>query len=70
MDEPCCERIQNREWPARVTCSRNTENRSVLHACSKGCRHAVTKAGGKNVVPEVWNVLDKIKEFSETIGSR
>ncbi|CAN8287636.1 unnamed protein product [Cochlearia groenlandica] len=47
----------------------STENRSVLHVALRAPRDAVINADGKNVVPEVWNVLDKIKEFSEKIRS-
>nr|BAC11915.1 cytosolic phosphoglucose isomerase [Arabidopsis halleri subsp. gemmifera]BAC77718.1 cytosolic phosphoglucose isomerase [Arabidopsis halleri subsp. gemmifera] len=47
----------------------STENRSVLHVALRAPKDAVIKADGKNVVPEVWNVLDKIKEFSEKIRS-
>jgi hypothetical protein len=25
---------------------------------------------GRNVVPDVWDVLDKIKNFSEKVGAR
>lgn len=47
----------------------STENRSVLHVALRAPRDAVINSDGKNVVPEVWKVLDKIKEFSETIRS-
>nr|AAC08411.1 cytosolic phosphoglucose isomerase [Leavenworthia crassa] len=47
----------------------STENRSVLHVALRAPKDAVIMADGKNVVPEVWNVLDKIKEFSEKIRS-
>ncbi|QCE16605.1 glucose-6-phosphate isomerase [Vigna unguiculata] len=45
----------------------STENRSVLHVALRASRDAVIQSDGKNVVPEVWNVLDKIKEFSERV---
>ncbi|KAK6938799.1 Phosphoglucose isomerase (PGI), partial [Dillenia turbinata] len=32
-------------------------------------RDAVIQCDGKNVVPEVWNVLDKIHDFSEKVHS-
>ncbi|KDP38492.1 hypothetical protein JCGZ_04417 [Jatropha curcas] len=44
-----------------------TENRSVLHVALRAPRDAVIKSDGKNVVPDVWNVLDKIKDFSERL---
>ncbi|CAF1729587.1 unnamed protein product [Brassica napus] len=47
----------------------STENRSVLHVALRAPKDAFIKADGKNVVPEVWNVLDKIKDFSEKIRS-
>ncbi|CAN6971696.1 unnamed protein product, partial [Brassica rapa subsp. trilocularis] len=47
----------------------STENRSVLHVALRAPKDAVIKADGKNVVPEVWNVLDKIKDFSDKIRS-
>nr|VDD30096.1 unnamed protein product [Brassica oleracea] len=47
----------------------STENRSVLHVALRAPKYAVIKADGKNVVPEVWNVLDKIEDFSEKIRS-
>jgi hypothetical protein len=30
----------------------------------------VIKCDGKDVVPDVWEVLDKIKTFSEKVGRR
>ncbi|KAJ8762297.1 hypothetical protein K2173_007454 [Erythroxylum novogranatense] len=45
----------------------STENRSVLHVALRAPRDAAVKSDGKNVVPEVWNVLDKIKDFSERV---
>ncbi|KAK3231595.1 hypothetical protein Dsin_003476 [Dipteronia sinensis] len=47
----------------------STENRSVLHVALRAPRDAVINSDGKNVVPEVWKVLDKIQEFSERIRS-
>ncbi|XP_058778733.1 glucose-6-phosphate isomerase, cytosolic [Vicia villosa] len=47
----------------------STENRAVLHVALRASRDAVIQSDGKNVVPEVWNVLDKIKEFSERVRS-
>ncbi|KAG8503108.1 hypothetical protein CXB51_000887 [Gossypium anomalum] len=45
----------------------STENRSVLHVALRAPRDAVINSDGKNVVPDVWNVLDKIKDFSEKV---
>ncbi|TKY50326.1 Glucose-6-phosphate isomerase, cytosolic 2 [Spatholobus suberectus] len=45
----------------------STENRSVLHVALRAPRDAVIQSDGKNVVPDVWNVLDKIREFSERV---
>ncbi|KAK6278101.1 hypothetical protein POUND7_018424 [Theobroma cacao] len=47
----------------------STENRSVLHVALRAPRDAVIYSDGKNVVPDVWNVLDKIKAFSEKVRS-
>ncbi|OMO75059.1 Phosphoglucose isomerase (PGI) [Corchorus olitorius] len=47
----------------------STENRSVLHVALRAPRDAVICSDGKNVVPDVWNVLDKIKHFSEKVRS-
>ncbi|GMN35499.1 hypothetical protein TIFTF001_005332 [Ficus carica] len=47
----------------------STENRSVLHVALRAPRDAVIQSDGKNVVPEVWKVLDKIKEFSDSVRS-
>ncbi|OVA04513.1 Phosphoglucose isomerase (PGI) [Macleaya cordata] len=46
-----------------------TENRSVLHVALRAPRDAVINSDGKNVVPEVWKVLDKINEFCERVRS-
>ncbi|KAG5084785.1 hypothetical protein JHK82_052182 [Glycine max] len=47
----------------------STENRSVLHVALRAPRDAVIQSDGNNVVPDVWNVLDKIQEFSERVRS-
>uniref|UniRef100_A0A0D9WP04 Glucose-6-phosphate isomerase n=1 Tax=Leersia perrieri TaxID=77586 RepID=A0A0D9WP04_9ORYZ len=47
----------------------STENRSVLHVALRAPRDEVIKSDGVNVVPEVWGVKDKIKQFSETFRS-
>ncbi|GAV66330.1 PGI domain-containing protein [Cephalotus follicularis] len=47
----------------------STENRSVLHVALRASRDAVINSVGKNVVPEVWKVLDKIQDFSERVRS-
>src|SRR5262245_1968969 len=40
-----------------------TENRAVLHIALRAPRDSVIKVDGKNVVPEVHAVLDKIADF-------
>ncbi|CAA6657590.1 unnamed protein product [Spirodela intermedia] len=45
----------------------STENRSVLHVALRAPRDAVIYSNGNNVVPDVWNVLDKIKSFTESV---
>ncbi|XP_078163717.1 sugar isomerase (SIS) family protein [Carex rostrata] len=47
----------------------STENRSVLHVALRAARGKEIYSDGKNVVPEVWEVLDKIKDFSEKVRS-
>ncbi|XP_039053315.1 glucose-6-phosphate isomerase, cytosolic-like isoform X1 [Hibiscus syriacus] len=47
----------------------STENRSVLHVALRAPRDTVINSDGKNVVPDVWNVLDKIKDFTEKVRS-
>ncbi|KAK7381336.1 hypothetical protein VNO78_33958 [Psophocarpus tetragonolobus] len=47
----------------------STENRSVLHIALRAPRGAVIQSDGKNVVPDVWNVLDQIQKFSERVRS-
>ena len=46
-----------------------TEGRSVLHAALRAPREASILVDGKNVVPEVHAVLDKMAAFSERIRS-
>jgi glucose-6-phosphate isomerase len=41
----------------------------VLHVALRAPRDAVINSDGVNVVPEVWSVKDKIKQFSETFRS-
>ncbi|XP_022869658.1 glucose-6-phosphate isomerase, cytosolic isoform X2 [Olea europaea var. sylvestris] len=47
----------------------STENRSVLHIALRAPRDSVINSDGKNVVPDVWQVLDKIRDFSERVRS-
>ncbi|XP_010263691.1 PREDICTED: glucose-6-phosphate isomerase, cytosolic 1 isoform X1 [Nelumbo nucifera] len=47
----------------------STENRSVLHVALRASRDKVICSDGKNVVPDVWKVLDRISEFSERVRS-
>ncbi|CAH9117279.1 unnamed protein product [Cuscuta europaea] len=47
----------------------STEDRSVLHVALRAPRGAVINSDGKNVVQDVWQVLDKIQDFSERIRS-
>jgi glucose-6-phosphate isomerase len=44
-----------------------TENRSVLHIALRAARDTIINCDGKNVVDDVWKVLDKISEFSERV---
>ena len=47
----------------------STEDRAVLHVALRASRDAVIEDRGANVVPLVYQVLDKIKCFSEKIRS-
>eukprot|EP00850_Spirogloea_muscicola_P017527 SM000151S01515 [mRNA] locus=s151:358027:363970:+ [translate_table: standard] len=46
-----------------------TEDRAVLHVALRAPRDKTIMADGKNVVPEVWEVLDKIKAFTDRVRS-
>ena len=46
-----------------------TENRAVLHTALRAPREASMVDQGENVVPGVWEVLDKIKDFSDRVRS-
>ena len=44
-----------------------TENRAVLHVALRAPRNATIKVDGKNVVPEVHAVLDKMAAFCKRV---
>jgi len=46
-----------------------TENRAVLHVALRAPRDATIMVDGKNVVPEVHAVLDKMADFSSRVRS-
>src|ERR671935_319844 len=46
-----------------------TEDRAVLHVALRAPRDAVITVDGKNVVPEVHEVLDRMADFSERVRS-
>jgi glucose-6-phosphate isomerase len=46
-----------------------TENRAVLHVALRAPKNATILVDGKNVVPEVHDVLDKMSAFSDRIRS-
>eukprot|EP00929_Paragymnodinium_shiwhaense_P103577 TRINITY_DN6718_c0_g2_i1.p1 TRINITY_DN6718_c0_g2~~TRINITY_DN6718_c0_g2_i1.p1 ORF type:complete len:807 (-),score=203.55 TRINITY_DN6718_c0_g2_i1:100-2520(-) len=46
-----------------------TEDRSVLHVALRAPRGSTINSDGKNVVPDVWKVLDGIKGFSDKVRS-
>jgi glucose-6-phosphate isomerase len=46
-----------------------TENRAVLHVALRAPRDAVINVDGKNVVPEVHAVLDKMSDFVNRVHS-
>ena len=47
----------------------NSENRSVLHVALRAPRNAVINSDGKNVMPDVWAVLDHMSAFAESLRS-
>ena len=47
----------------------STENRAVLHVATRAPRSKVINVDGQNVVPDVHDVLDKIKDFSDRVRS-
>ncbi|ERN00198.1 glucose-6-phosphate isomerase, cytosolic [Amborella trichopoda] len=47
----------------------STEDRPVLHVALRAPRDSVINCDGKNVVTDVWKVLDKIKDFTERVRS-
>lgn len=46
-----------------------TEGRPVLHTALRAPRDATVCVDGKNVVPEVWGVLDGMQAFSDSVRS-
>ncbi|KAF4711325.1 hypothetical protein FOZ62_031942, partial [Perkinsus olseni] len=46
-----------------------TEKRAVLHTALRDPRDAKVTVDGKNVVEDVWRVLDQIKTYSEKVRS-
>ena len=46
-----------------------TENRAVLHTALRAPRNATISLDGKNVVPAVHDVLDKMADFSDRVRS-
>lgn len=47
-----------------------TENRAVLHTALRAPRDAKIELGGRNVVPEVYEVLDQMSGFCDRLRSR
>ena len=46
-----------------------TEKRAVLHVALRAPRDEVIRVDGKNVVPEVHDVLDRMAAFSDNVRS-
>ena len=44
-----------------------TEDRAVLHVALRAPRTEVIKEGGRNVVEDVWEVLDRIRDFTNKV---
>ncbi|QUX24953.1 MULTISPECIES: glucose-6-phosphate isomerase [Nocardiopsis] len=47
-----------------------TEDRAALHTALRAPRSAVIEVDGRNVVPEVHEVLDRMAEFADRVRSR
>ena len=47
----------------------STEGRPVLHVATRARRDQQIIVDGKDVVPDVWEVLDKIEDFTEKVRS-
>ncbi|CAM9795745.1 unnamed protein product [Ectocarpus sp. 4 AP-2014] len=47
----------------------NTEGRAVMHVALRAPKEATMNVDGKNVVPDVHSVLDKIEDFSARVRS-
>ena len=45
----------------------NTEDRAVLHVATRAPKDKVINVDGRNVVPDVHDVLEKIKDFSDRV---
>jgi len=45
----------------------STEDRPVLHVATRSRREQKVMVNGKNVVPDVWAVLDRIKSFTDKV---
>jgi glucose-6-phosphate isomerase len=44
-----------------------TENRAVLHTALRSSKNAAIKLSGKDIIPEIFEVKNKIKEFTQQI---
>eukprot|EP01026_Neomeris_dumetosa_P042204 TRINITY_DN35087_c0_g1_i5.p1 TRINITY_DN35087_c0_g1~~TRINITY_DN35087_c0_g1_i5.p1 ORF type:complete len:193 (-),score=15.50 TRINITY_DN35087_c0_g1_i5:49-627(-) len=55
------DKIESMYSGARIN---STEDRSVLHVATRARRDQKIVVDGEDVVPKVWEVLDKIKSFS------
>ncbi|KAG7670280.1 hypothetical protein Ndes2526B_g00020 [Nannochloris sp. 'desiccata'] len=47
----------------------STEDRAVLHTAMRAPRDARVYVDGEDVVPGIWEVLDRIKDFTEKVRS-
>lgn len=45
----------------------STEDRPVLHIALRAAKDSVICTDGRNVVPDVWNVLEKLSDFAERV---
>jgi glucose-6-phosphate isomerase len=46
-----------------------TENRAVLHTALRAKADAIVNVNGQNVIPEIYEVKEKMKSFSSLVIS-
>lgn len=64
-----CRLEQKRDDMFRGDKINTTEHRAVLHTALRAPRYEKVLVDGKNIIPEIHAVLDRMREFSEKIHS-